>query len=67
MVIGRGADLDRDKYAEAPFHLIVDAARRIFNKRDYFAFRLDETAERVRVMRLTINVISGSKQGLLRT
>jgi hypothetical protein len=63
MVIGRGADFDRDKYAKAPFHLIVDAARGIFNKWDYFAFRLDETAGRVRVMRLTINVISGKQAG----
>ena len=68
MGIGRNAGVSRrDEYAEATRRAIVDAARRLFSERGYFATRVEEIAELARVAPATVYAVSGGKQGLLRT
>jgi AcrR family transcriptional regulator len=57
----------RDEYAEATRQAIVDAARRLFCERGYFATRVDEIAAAARVAPATVYAVTGGKLGLLRT
>jgi AcrR family transcriptional regulator len=57
----------RDEYAEATRQAIVDAARRLFCERGYFATRVDEIAAAARVAPATVYAVAGGKLGLLRT
>jgi AcrR family transcriptional regulator len=55
----------REEYAEATRSAIVDAARRLFSERGYFATRVDDIAALARVAPATVYAVSGGKQGLL--
>jgi AcrR family transcriptional regulator len=57
----------REEYAEATRRAIVDAARRLFSKRGYFATKVDDIAALARVAPATVYAVSGGKQGLLHT
>jgi AcrR family transcriptional regulator len=57
----------RDEYAQATRQGIVDAARRLFCERGYFATKVDDIAALARVSPATVYAVSGGKQGLLRT
>lgn len=57
----------RAEYAAHTRQAIVDAARRLFAERGFFATRVDDIAELARVAPATVYAVSGGKQGLLRT
>nr|WP_221383187.1 TetR/AcrR family transcriptional regulator [Actinoplanes polyasparticus] len=57
----------RAEYAANTRQAIVDAARRLFAERGYFATRVDDIAELARVAPATVYAVSGGKQGLLNT
>jgi len=60
-------DSRRHEYAEATRQAIVDAARKLFSERGYFATTVAEIAALARVSQATVYAVSGGKQGLLRT
>jgi AcrR family transcriptional regulator len=55
----------RDEYAQATRHAIVDAARRLFAERGYFATKVDDIAHLARVAPATVYAVTGGKYGLL--
>ena len=57
----------REEYAEATRRAIVDAARRLFTERGYFATKVDDIAALARVAPATVYAVSGGKETLLRT
>jgi AcrR family transcriptional regulator len=57
----------RAEYAELTRRAIVDAARRLFAERGFFATKVDEIAAEARVSPATIYAVSGGKQGLMGT
>ncbi|NMO51180.1 TetR/AcrR family transcriptional regulator [Actinoplanes sp. TBRC 11911] len=57
----------RAEYAELTRRAIVDAARRLFAERGFFATRVDEIAAEARVSPATVYAVSGGKQGLMGT
>ena len=57
----------RAEYAEATRRGIIDAARRLFSEKGYFATKVDEIAAAARVAPATVYAVTGGKQGLLRT
>ncbi len=57
----------REEYAEATRQAILEAARRLFRERGYFATKVDEIAAMARVAPATVYAVAGGKQGLLRT
>jgi len=57
----------RREYAEATRRAIVDAARKLFSQRGYFATKVDDIADLARVAPATVYAVSGGKHGLLRT
>jgi len=56
----------RAEYAEATRHAAVDAARRLFAEKGYFATTVNEIATEARVSPATVYAVNGGKQGLLR-
>ncbi|MEU6089038.1 TetR/AcrR family transcriptional regulator [Streptomyces sp. NPDC047085] len=65
--VTQGRSSRRAEYAEATRKAIVDAARRLFFEKGYFATRVDDIAEVARVSPATVYSVGGGKQGLLRT
>jgi AcrR family transcriptional regulator len=57
----------RAEYAEATRQAAVDAARRLFRDKGYFATTVNEIAAEARVSPATVYAVNGGKQGLLRT
>jgi AcrR family transcriptional regulator len=57
----------RAEYAEATRQAAVDAARRLFRDKGYFAATVNEIAAEARVSPATVYAVNGGKQGLLRT
>lgn len=57
----------RAEYAEATRRAAVDAARRAFGEKGYFATTVNEIAAEARVSPATIYAVNGGKQGLLRS
>jgi AcrR family transcriptional regulator len=57
----------RDEYAAATRAAIIDAARKLFAERGYFATKVEEIAEAARVAPATVYAVTRGKQGLLRT
>lgn len=57
----------RRDYAEATRQAIVDAARRLFAERGYFATRVEDIAAEARVAPATVYAVTGGKQSLLTT
>jgi len=57
----------RKEYAEATRRAIVDAARKLFSERGYFATKVDDIAATARVAPATVYAVGGGKQGLLGT
>ncbi|WP_204076340.1 TetR/AcrR family transcriptional regulator [Planotetraspora phitsanulokensis] len=57
----------RAEYAEATRQAIVDASRRLFAERGFFATKVDDIARAARVAPATVYAVAGGKQGLLRT
>jgi len=57
----------RQEYAEATRRAIVDAARKLFSERGYFATKVDDIAALARVAPATVYAVSAGKHGLLRT
>jgi AcrR family transcriptional regulator len=57
----------RDEYAQATRQAILDAARKLFAERGYFATKVDDIAAMARVAPATVYAVSGGKQGLLNT
>jgi AcrR family transcriptional regulator len=57
----------RAEYAEATRQAAVDAARRLFREKGYFATTVNEIASEARVSPATVYAVNGGKQGLLRT
>ena len=55
----------RQEYAQATRQAIVDAARRLFAERGYFATKVDDIASEARVAPATVYAVTGGKQGLL--
>jgi AcrR family transcriptional regulator len=55
----------REEYAQATRRAIVDAARRLFAERGYFATRVEDIAAAARVAPATVYAVTGGKQGLL--
>ena len=56
----------RAEYAEATRQAAVDAARRLFRDKGYFAPTVNEIAPEARVSPATVYAVNGGKQGLLR-
>jgi AcrR family transcriptional regulator len=54
----------RQEYAEATRQAIVDAARKLFAERGYFATKVDDIAKEARVAPATVYAVTGGKQGL---
>jgi AcrR family transcriptional regulator len=57
----------RAEYAEATRRAAVDAARRLFREKGYYATTVNEIATAARVSPATVYAVNGGKQGLLRT
>jgi AcrR family transcriptional regulator len=57
----------RQEYAETTRRAIVDAARRLFAERGYFATRVEDIATAARVAPATVYSVGGGKHGLLQT
>lgn len=57
----------RAEYAEATRQAAVDAARRLFRDKGYFATTVNEIAAEARVSPATVYAVNGGKQGLLST
>jgi AcrR family transcriptional regulator len=55
----------RQEYAEATRQAIIDAARRLFSERGYFATKVADIATEARVAPATVYAVTGGKQGLL--
>ena len=55
----------RQEYAQATRQAILDAARRLFAERGYFATKVDDIAAEARVAPATVYAVTGGKQGLL--
>ena len=55
----------RQEYAQATRQAIVDAARKLFAERGYFATKVDDIAAEARVAPATVYAVTGGKQGLL--
>jgi AcrR family transcriptional regulator len=55
----------RDEYAQATRQAILDAARRLFAGRGYFATKVDDIAAKARVAPATVYAVMGGKYGLL--
>jgi AcrR family transcriptional regulator len=55
----------RQDYAEATRPAIIDAARRLFAERGYFATKVDDIAAEARVAPATVYAVTGGKQNLL--
>jgi AcrR family transcriptional regulator len=55
----------REEYAQATRQAILDAARRLFADRGYFATKVDDIAAEARVAPATVYAVAGGKRGLL--
>jgi AcrR family transcriptional regulator len=55
----------RDEYAAATRQAILDAARKLFAERGYFATKVDDIAAKARVAPATVYAVTGGKSGLL--
>jgi len=55
----------RQEYAQATRQAIVQAARKLFAERGYFATKVDDIAAEARVAPATVYAVTGGKQGLL--
>src|SRR6516164_2670729 len=55
----------REEYAQATRQAIVDAARKLFAERGYFAAKVDDIAAEARVAPATVYAVGGGKRGLL--
>ena len=55
----------RQEYAEATRQAIIDAARKLFAERGYFATRVSSIATEARVAPATVYAVTGGKQNLL--
>jgi AcrR family transcriptional regulator len=55
----------RDEYAAATRQAILDAARKLFAERGYFATKVDDIASMARVAPATVYAVTGGKYGLL--
>jgi AcrR family transcriptional regulator len=55
----------REQYALETRRAIVDAARRLFAERGYFATKVDDIAVEARVSPATVYAVTGGKAGLL--
>ncbi len=55
----------RDEYAQATRRAILDAARRLFAERGYFAAKVEDIAAEARVAPATVYAVTGGKYGLL--
>jgi AcrR family transcriptional regulator len=55
----------REEYAQATRRAILDAARRLFAERGYFATKVDDVADEARVAPATVYAVAGGKRGLL--
>ena len=55
----------REQYAEETRQAIVDAARKLFAERGFFATKVDDIAAEARVSPATVYAVAGGKQGLL--
>jgi AcrR family transcriptional regulator len=62
---GRGSR--RAEYAETTRRAIIEAARRLFSQKGYFATKVDDIAAAARVAPATVYAATGGKHGLLRT
>lgn len=54
----------RDEYAQATREAILDAARKLFAERGYFATKVDDIAAEARVAPATVYATTGGKRGL---
>lgn len=57
----------RAEYAAVTRRAVVDASRRLFSEKGFFATTVDEIATAARVSPATVYAVNGGKQGLLRT
>lgn len=55
----------RDEYAQATRQAILDAARKLFAERGYFATKVDDIAAEARVAPATVYAVKGGKYALL--
>ena len=55
----------REEYAQATRQAIIDAARKLFAERGYFATKVDDIAAEARVAPATVYAGGGGKRGLL--
>jgi AcrR family transcriptional regulator len=55
----------RQDYAEATRRAIIDAARKLFAERGFFATKVDDIAVEARVAPATVYAVTGGKQNLL--
>jgi AcrR family transcriptional regulator len=55
----------RDEYAAATRQAILQAARKLFAERGYFATKVDDIAAKARVAPATVYAVTGGKYGLL--
>ncbi|MGO9961199.1 MAG: TetR/AcrR family transcriptional regulator [Solirubrobacteraceae bacterium] len=55
----------RAQYAEQTRTAIIDAARKLFAERGFFATKVDDVAAEARVAPATVYAVAGGKQGLL--
>jgi AcrR family transcriptional regulator len=55
----------REQYALETRQAIIDAARRLFAERGYFATKVDDIAAEARVAPATVYAVTGGKAGLL--
>jgi AcrR family transcriptional regulator len=55
----------REEYAGATRQAIIDAARKLFAERGYFATKVDDVAREARVAPATVYAVTGGKRGLL--
>jgi AcrR family transcriptional regulator len=55
----------REEYAQATRVAIIDAARKLFAERGFFATKVDDIAAEARVAPATVYAVAGGKQGLI--